>query len=145
MIYKKLPYFVKERINLFVLNKFSDYEPLQEFNKICDYVPCKHSDIKMQRAYFNYRKQQSIHLRKRKEGSDEFFSKYSRTMMNECSFLDILFTNLIFINSSIDELLRTYSVIVAHNICTTVQWIYIEETLENDGILKSIGGTYFNS
>lgn len=47
----KLPYVVKELINLFALNTFTDYEMLCEFNKIIDYKPCKYSNEKLLLAY----------------------------------------------------------------------------------------------
>jgi len=40
----KLPYYCKELINMYTLNKLSDYDALKEFNKICDYEPCEYSN-----------------------------------------------------------------------------------------------------
>jgi len=50
----KLPYGCKELINLFALNKYSDYKPLEEFNKICDYESCEYSHEKLRKAKENY-------------------------------------------------------------------------------------------
>lgn len=50
-----LPYFCKELINLYCLNKLSDYETLQCFNKIADYKPCKnYSNSKIGKCKMQY-------------------------------------------------------------------------------------------
>ncbi len=66
MTYKNLPYGCKELINLYCLNKFTDYIPLQEFNKICDYEPCKYSNKKLLKAERYYNKN-IVHQEKERE------------------------------------------------------------------------------
>ena len=51
---EKLPYRVKELINLFALKTYKDYERLVVFNEICDYKPCEYSPLKLQNAEANY-------------------------------------------------------------------------------------------
>ena len=43
----KLPYKVKEIINMFALATMNDYEPLQIFNEIVYYEPSQFSNIKL--------------------------------------------------------------------------------------------------
>lgn len=60
---EKLPYFVKERINLFAYDKNKCNFGLIEFNKICDYYPCKYSHEKIR--YVNIRCEEYRHLLRR--------------------------------------------------------------------------------
>ena len=67
-MYANLPYACKELINLYALNQIKDYEPLQEFNKICDYKPCSYSCIKLKNAdkiYKRVRRDQNTEAKKK--------------------------------------------------------------------------------
>jgi len=57
----ELPYNIKEIINLYCLNKISDYNTIQTFNKICNYEPCAYSNIKIWKVKKQYTHNQTKH------------------------------------------------------------------------------------
>lgn len=78
----KLPYWAKERINLYTLNKISDWEALQEFNKLCDYEPCMYSNPIIDKCAKIYKTKKGKFLHQR----EDMMARYRNYTINEMHY-----------------------------------------------------------
>lgn len=85
---KFLPYFVKENINLYLLN-MKDFEICQEFNKICDYKPSEYSNEKLIGAKERYDRRIENNKKELESYEMNLLEKFCDIANDDCTEYDI--------------------------------------------------------